>query len=187
MTLLSAQIHQVTEAEAATMGSVMAARRLSGILRLLFRAPVFVYRWGCGWLFGHRLLLLIHVGRHTGLHRCTVLEVAEYREDGPEAVVVSAFGREADWLRNIEASPHPEVIIGSQHFIATCRVVGGDEAVRVLAGYQHRNRFIAPIVRAGFSWLLGWKFDGSEEHRRRLAAQLPFIAFRPRSPQRSNP
>jgi len=79
------------------------------------------------------------------------------------------------------------VIIGSQHFIATCRVVGGDEAVRVLAGYQHRNRFIAPIVRAGFSWLLDWKFDGSEEHRRRLAAQLPFIAFRPRSPQRSNP
>jgi hypothetical protein len=102
-------------------------------------------------------------------------------------VVVSAFGREADWLRNIEASPHPEVIIGSQHFTATYRVVGEDEAVSLLAGYQRRNRSIAPIVRLGFSWLLGWKFDGSEEHRRRLAAQLPFIAFHRRSQYTDNP
>jgi deazaflavin-dependent oxidoreductase (nitroreductase family) len=164
----------------------MAARRLSGTLRWLFQAPVFAYRCGCGWLFGHRLLLLIHIGRRTGVRRHTVLEIVEYRENGPEAVVVSAFGREADWLRNIEASPHPEVIIGSQHFVATYRVLGEDEAVRVLAGYQHRNRFIAPIVRAGFSWLLGWKFDGSEEHRHWLAAQLPFIAFRPRSQHSDN-
>ena len=158
----------------------MAGRRLSGTLRWLFRAPVFVYRWRCGWLLGHRFLLLIHVGRRTGRRRDTVLEVVEYRKDGPEAVVVSAFGREADWLRNIEATPNPEVIIGSLHFTAEYRVLGEDEAVRVLAGYQHRNRLIAPIVRLGFSRILGWKFDGSEEHRRRLAAQLPFIAFRRR-------
>ncbi|HEV2098867.1 MAG TPA: nitroreductase family deazaflavin-dependent oxidoreductase [Stellaceae bacterium] len=165
----------------------MAARRSSGILRLVFRAPVFFYRWRCGWLLGHRFLLLVHIGRRTGLRRCTVLEVAEYRENGPELVVVSAFGRRADWLRNIEASPHPEVITGSQHFTSTYRILGADEAVRVLAGYQHRNRLIAPIIRLGFSWLLGWKFDGSQEHRRRLAAQLPFVAFRPRLQQSGNP
>ena len=101
--------------------------------------------------------------------------------------MVRAFGREADWLRNIEASPHPEVIIGSQHFTATYRVVGEDEAVSVSAGYQRRNQFIAPIIRLGFSSLLGWKFDGSEEHRCRLAAQLPFFAFRRRSQHTDNP
>ena len=156
----------------------MATDRLSGALRWLFRAPVFLYSWRCGWLLGHRFLLLIHIGRHTGRRRETVLEIVEYRKEGPEAVVISAFGRKADWLRNIEASPHPEVIIGSQHFIAVYQFLAEDEAVRVLEGYQHRNRFIAPIVRAGFSWLLGWRYNGSEEHRRRLAAQLPFIAFR---------
>ena len=156
-------------------------------MRWLFRVPVFFYRWRCGWLFGHRLLLLIHIGRRTGMRRHTVLEIVEYRREGPEAVVVSAFGREAQWLRNIEASPNPEVVIGSQHFTAIYRVLGEDEAVGALAGYQHRNRFIAPIVRAGFSWLLGWRYDGSEEHRRRLAAQLLFIAFGPRSGQSKNP
>jgi hypothetical protein len=31
---------------------------------------------------------------------------------------MSAFGRNAAWLRNIEATPSPEVVIGSQHFVA---------------------------------------------------------------------
>jgi deazaflavin-dependent oxidoreductase (nitroreductase family) len=167
-------------------GWTMAASRLNGTLGWLLRAPVYLYRWRCGWLLGHRFLLLIHIGRRTGRRHSTVLEIVEYRREGPEAVVISAFGRDADWPRNIEAMPNPEVVIGSQHFTAVHRLLGEAEAVRVLAGYQRRNRFIAPIVRLGFSWLLGWKFDGSKEHRRRLAAQLPFIAFRPRSAQSKN-
>jgi hypothetical protein len=50
----------------------------------------------------------------------------------------------------------------------------------VLGGYEQRNRLIAPIIRWVLSRLLGRHYDGSEAHRRRLAAQLPFIAFRPR-------
>jgi hypothetical protein len=54
-------------------------------------------------------LLLINIGHRTGLRRYTVLEIMEYRKEGPEAVVMSAFGPNADWLRNIEATPSPEV------------------------------------------------------------------------------
>ena len=72
-------------------------------------------------MLGHRFLLLIHFGRRTGLRRHTVLEVIEYRTGGTEAVVMSALGRKADWLRNIEAIPGPEVVIGSQHFVAAHR------------------------------------------------------------------
>jgi hypothetical protein len=39
---------------------------------------------------------------------------------------------------------------------------------------------IAPIIRRVLSRLLGWHYDGSDDHRRRLAARLPFVAFRPR-------
>lgn len=77
-------------------------------------------------------MLLIHVGRRTGLRRQTVLEVLEYRNEGPEAVVMSAFGPTADWLRNIEATLNPEVIIGSQRFIAAHRILDEQEAVRLL-------------------------------------------------------
>jgi deazaflavin-dependent oxidoreductase (nitroreductase family) len=154
--------------------------RLNPALRRLFRAPVYLFRWKCSWLFGHRFLLLIHTGRRTGLRRCTVLEVIEFRKNGPEAVVVSAFGRSADWLRNIEAIPGAEVVIGSQRFVAAHRFLDEEEAVRAIAGYERRNRLIAPIVRWEFSRILGWRYDGSQEARSRLVRQLPLIAFHPR-------
>ena len=38
---------------------------------------------------------------------------------------------------------------------------------------------MAPIVRRVLSRLLGWRYDGSEDARRRLVCQLPLVAFRP--------
>ena len=143
--------------------------------------PVYLYRWKCGWLLGHRFLMLIQVGRRTGLRRCTILEVMEYRKGLPEMVVMSAFGRNSDWLRNIEATPSLEVIIGARLFPAVYRTLDETEATAVIAGYERRNRIIAPVVRAALSRLVGWRYDGSEQARRRLAAQRPLIAFRPRS------
>jgi deazaflavin-dependent oxidoreductase (nitroreductase family) len=159
----------------------MAATRLNGTLRCLFRAPLYLYRWRWGWLLGHRFLLLIHVGRRSGLRRHTILEVLDYRKENPEAVVMSAFGPSADWLRNTEAPPGPVVVIGSQRFTAAHRVLDEREAVRVIMGYERRNRFIAPIIRSVLGRLLGWRYYGSESDRRQLVTQLPLIALRPRS------
>ncbi len=150
-----------------------------GLLWFLFRAPVHLYRWGLGCIFGKRLLLLTHRGRHTGLRRQTVLEVVEYRKDGPEAIVANGFGPECDWVRNIEATPGEEVTVGSQHFVAARRYLGEEEAIKVIQGYEERNRFIGPIVRAAFTWLLGWKYRANENDRRRFVQQVPLIAFRP--------
>ena len=94
---------------------------------------------------------------------------------------MSAFGPNADWFRNIEATPNPEVVIGSRRFIAGHRVLDQEEAVEVIAGYEQRNWFIAPIIRLVLSRLLGWRYKGCEGDRRPLVARLPFIAFRLRS------
>lgn len=155
--------------------------RLSPIWRWLFRVPVHLYRWRLGRLFGCRFLLLIHVGRRTRRRRETLLEVVEYRKEGPEAVVMCARGRNADWLRNIEAAPEIEVVIGGDRFAARHRILATEEAVSVIAGYERRNRPIAPILRRVLSRLAGWPYRGSPEERRRLVAQLPLIAFRLRS------
>jgi deazaflavin-dependent oxidoreductase (nitroreductase family) len=159
----------------------MIAIKKRGMLWYSFRAPVYLYRWRLGWLFGHRLLLLTHIGRRTGLRRQTVLEVVEYRKAGPEVVVANGFGPDCDWVRNIEAKTGEEVTVGLQHFVASHRFLGEDEAIKVIQDYEHRNRFIAPVVRRGFSWLLGWRYRGGESDRRRLVGQIPLIAFRPRS------
>lgn len=90
------------------------------------------------------------------------------------------MGCNASWLRNIEAAPDcVEIVIGSRQFKASYRRLGSDEAIAVIAGYERRNRLIAPLVRAGFSWLLGWPYDSSDAARSRAAAEKPYIAFRP--------
>ena len=152
--------------------------RMNPMLRHLFRAPAYLYRWKCGWLLGHRFLLLIHIGRRTGRRHHTVLEIMERRNDGPEAIVMSAFGRNADWLRNIEATPSSEIIIGSQRFIVALRLLDEEEAVRVITDYEKRNRLITPVIRAVLSRLLGWHYRSSMSDRRRLVKQLPLIALR---------
>jgi deazaflavin-dependent oxidoreductase (nitroreductase family) len=162
----------------------MTAIKKRGMLWYFFRAPVYLYRWHLGWLFGKRCLLLTHFGRRTGLRRQTVLEVVEYRKQGPEVVVANGFGPNSDWVRNIEANSGEEVTVGRQHFVASHRFLAEAEALTVIQDYERRNRFIAPVVRRGFSWLLGWQYHGSEGDRRRLVRQLPLIAFRPQASQR---
>jgi hypothetical protein len=71
----------------------------------------------------------------------------------------------------------PEVIIGSQRFIAAHRVLDEEKAISVITGYERRHWLIARIIRRVLSYFLGKRYDGSKDHRRRLVAQLPLIAF----------
>ena len=155
------------------------AAKLSGTLRGLFRAPVLHYRRRLGWLLGHRFMLLVHVGRRSGLRRRTVLEVIEYRNQRPEVVVMSAFGFNADWFRNIQATPGPDVIVGWRCFRAAHRTLDEPEAMSVIAGYERRPWLVAPIIRAVLSRLVGWRYDSSDTARHRLASELPLVTFQP--------
>jgi deazaflavin-dependent oxidoreductase (nitroreductase family) len=152
-----------------------------GALRFFLQVPVFLYRWNLGGLLGRRFLLLIHIGRRTGIRRQTVLEVLEYRDDGPEFIVMSGFGRNADWLRNIEARRTAEIIVGSQRLTVAHRFLSEEEAIEALHHYEYRNRFMASVIRCVLSRLAGWRYRSSETDRRRLVQQLPLLAFRPLS------
>ncbi|WP_231639835.1 nitroreductase family deazaflavin-dependent oxidoreductase [Mycobacterium sp. Marseille-P9652] len=130
--------------------------------RRLVRAPIWLYKARAGALFGSRLLMLEHIGRTSGARRYAVLEVVDHPR--PDTwVVVSGFGRKAQWLRNIEANPRVRVYVGSQPpRRATARVLDQAEADRTLAAYRSRHprtwqrfrpvleeTFGAPITEAG--------------------------------------
>ena len=87
-----------------------------------------------------------------------------------EATVMSASGPNSHWLRNIQANDQLEVSIGRTFFAGSYRMVGPQEAMEVLADYDHRN----VLSRLG-----GGPFDGSHAACRRLAYQLPMVAFKP--------
>jgi hypothetical protein len=93
--------------------------------------------------------------------------------------VMAGLGTSADWYRNLQAHPAIEVAIAQQRFQPAHRVLSEREAVAVLADYERRNRWVSPLVRRMLSWLVGWNYDGTDEARRRLAHELPLVAFRP--------
>lgn len=152
---------------------------MNRVAKVIFRAPVRLYDKGFGWLLGRRFLCLTHLGRRSGRMYRTVLEVVGV--DGDEYVVVAGLGAGADWFRNIQARPPVEVVVGRCRFPAGHRVLGEEEAIAVIASYEHRNRLAGPVVRFALGKLLGWRYDGSDLARRRMARQLPLVGLRPRS------
>ncbi|WP_396931064.1 nitroreductase family deazaflavin-dependent oxidoreductase [Mycolicibacterium sp.] len=147
------------------------------VTRALSRAPTWLYGRGLGWLLTGRLMCLTHVGRRSGRHYRTVLEVVGRR--GEEIYVVSGFGSSSDWYRNVAANPPVEVINGRHRFTPVCRTLEPSEAASVIADYERRNRLITPVVRTGLSKLVGWEYDGTPTARERLVHEVPLLGFRP--------
>ncbi|GAA2360450.1 nitroreductase family deazaflavin-dependent oxidoreductase [Saccharopolyspora halophila] len=153
-------------------------RKPRGALRVLLRAPIWLYRARLGALAGHRLLYLAHRGRRTGARREVVVEVVRYRPDVPEAVVVAAWGKNPDWYRNLRAAPALEVRIGAQRWTRPeHRFLDGEEAHAVLLDYQrahpHAWKRIAPV--------LGFPVDPADPSWPERARAVRAIAFTPRA------
>ena len=92
---------------------LLGLRRRPGRLALaVFRLPLLLYRRGWGWLLGDTFLLLVHAGRKTGTRYSTVAMVLRYDPRTQEAVICSGWGKDADWIRNIQAHPALQVQIG---------------------------------------------------------------------------
>jgi deazaflavin-dependent oxidoreductase (nitroreductase family) len=149
----------------------------SGVLKWLLRLPGAMYRSHAGWLFGHRLLMLRHQGRVSGLVRDTVLEVVHRDAASHESFVVSGWGRQAAWFRNIEAGGALEVWVASKRFVPEYRVVAGGEALQLMQAYVDEHRLAAKVVG---KWL-GFEL-GKPGEIERLVQELPVLAFRPKRP-----
>ena len=76
-----------------------------GLRAIPWRLPILFFHLRLGWIFGHRALLLTHIGRMSGLPRHAVLEVIQYEIDTNLHYVASGFGEKSDWYRNIKKTP----------------------------------------------------------------------------------
>lgn len=151
------------------------------ILGRALRLPAHLYDIGAGRLLGHRFLLVTHRGRRSGRLYRTMLEVVRWDPEKQEAIVMSGFGQRSNWLLNVLAGGAVEVRIAATRFEPAVRSPEREEAVRVLADYERRNRLAGPIVRAVLSRLAGFRYDGSAAARYRLVEALPLVAFNPRN------
>lgn len=144
----------------------------SGLLRVrwLVRAPIWVYRARLGAIFGHRLLMLEHVGRKTGLRRFVVLEVVDH-PTADRYVVVSGFGTRAQWFRNVEATPQVRVYLASRASVpATARRLDEAAGADALGRYAYAHPRAWAKLRPVLEGTLGVNIA---EH----GTELPMIAI----------
>jgi deazaflavin-dependent oxidoreductase (nitroreductase family) len=113
--------------------------------RFFMRAPIAAYRVNAGWLFGTRFLLLEHRGRTSGQIRQAVLEVVETAESGAP-VIVSGFGEQSQWCKNITADPNVWVTWGRSRFAAVAARLDPAEGLALFERYRGAHPRAAQVL-----------------------------------------
>lgn len=157
-------------------------RKPGRLAAAFFRLPLKAYQHDAGPAVGRTFLAFTHVGRVTGRPHQTVAMVLRHDRATGEAVIVSAWGPQTDWYRNLQVQPAAQVQLGGQTFTPEQRFLGADEAfgvgVQFRREHPHRLRF--------FSAVLGWGDLRDDARLREFVATHPFVAFRPAAGTRAS-
>lgn len=142
----------------------------SGWKRILFRAPVPIYRARLGFIFGHRFVMLCHTGRKTGETRRTILEVVV--NDSAAVYVAAAWGAKAQWLKNVQADPAVVFYLGPKKYPTRAHLVSNDEARDVMHRYVTAHpRTLDKLAR----FMLDDPGETSAEQAERVALSVPIV------------
>jgi deazaflavin-dependent oxidoreductase (nitroreductase family) len=136
---------------------------------------------------GHRFLQLTHTGRRSGREYHTVLEVVDHDPVSGAVTVVSGFGSRSDWFRNVTSGGPVAVDLGRGPRCAEHEVLPLEDAERMIGRYERRHRLATPVLRRALSAMVGWRYEGTDDQRRRLVEQLPVVRFTPARSDRQAP
>ncbi len=146
-----------------------------GISRLLFRAPIWLYKLHLGWLLGKRALKITHTGRISGLPRHVVLEVVKYEPASETYYIAAAWGERSDWVKNIRVNPQVQIQVGRQNMNAVAVQLTQDESEEIILDYAQRH----PSAMKNLAGFMGFQVDGTEAGYRELGRQLLMFALNP--------
>ncbi|HLW02438.1 MAG TPA: nitroreductase family deazaflavin-dependent oxidoreductase [Ktedonobacterales bacterium] len=154
----------------------------SGVLRLVLRLPIVLYRLRLGWLLGQRFVLLEHIGRTSRQVRKTVVEVIGHDRASDTYFIASGWGRRADWYQNLLATPPITIQVGRRHLSVYAETVSAAEGVHMLLDYRQSH----PLAIRELSRVLtgaNLAKASAEELERIVQETLPIVALRPRAEQ----
>ncbi|MDJ0954728.1 MAG: nitroreductase family deazaflavin-dependent oxidoreductase [Acidimicrobiia bacterium] len=154
------------------MASFNFKQKPHGVFRALLHAPVWVFRSRLGFLFGERIVMLEHRGRRSGKLRQTPLEVVRRR--GDSFILCSGTGPNADWFRNIKATPALALWVGSRRHEVAQRFLPESEAATAFAGYEADHPRAAERLQA----LMGVGHDGTHDSRVQMVGKIPMVELR---------
>ncbi|GAC1327629.1 MAG: nitroreductase family deazaflavin-dependent oxidoreductase [Chloroflexota bacterium] len=154
--------------------------RANGLMRLLFRAPLQMYRGPLADVMASRgILLLTTRGRKSGRPRTA--PVSFMAHEG-KYIVFSGWGATSNWYRNARADRHVQVSVGQRTFAATAELIADptrrQDMMRLMrAGSARRGPppFIRPFLKA----LRVFDYDGELDAAVRAGPDLPVVEITP--------
>ena len=148
----------------------------TGIHRLLWRAPIWMYRLKLGGLIKKRMLLLHHTGRVSGQPRQNVLEIVKRDEENDVYYLASGFGKRSDWYKNISKQPAVSITVGREEKMVTAVLLSTEESAEMMVDYAHRN----PRAAKELTKVCGLTTDSSDEDYATIGREyIPFVALKP--------
>ncbi len=155
---------------------LLGVRRTPGRLALwVFGLPLPLYRSGHGWVLGRTFVAVTHVGRKTGTPHLMTAMVLGYDRATEEVVIMSAWGPNTDWIRNLRAQPALKVQLGRREFTPIHRFLTAEEAFDVVLEFRRRHPWRTQLACRIF----GWPNLGDDAALRDFLSTRPLVAFRP--------
>lgn len=147
----------------------------TGIRRLLFRAPIWLYKLHLGWLLGNRMLKLTHQGRVSGEPREVVLEVVCHDPASNVFTVAAAWGEKSDWVKNIRVNPRVRVQVGGQEMEMQAEQLTPEQGEQAILDYAGKH----PTAMRNIASFMGYQLDGSQADYSNLGRKLLMFSFTP--------
>jgi hypothetical protein len=101
--------------------------------------------------------------------------VLSYDPHTREAVICSAWGKDSDWIRNIQAHPALKVQIARKSFTPGHLFLSADESAAVVTEFQRRHPYRSRLLAS----VLGWSDLRSEAAVREFVSTRPFVCLWP--------
>jgi deazaflavin-dependent oxidoreductase (nitroreductase family) len=140
-----------------------------------------MYRIGLGGferLYGMRWIMLTTTGRRTGKAHRVVLDIVDHNATAGVYFVQPAYGRNADWVRNIQKTPVFKVQVGRVQFEARAAELSASESAEKMWRFVQAHPLQSRLV----GWMLGIEAPettSEAEIRRWLAQNFVVLAIEP--------
>jgi deazaflavin-dependent oxidoreductase (nitroreductase family) len=127
-------------------------------------------------MFGKRFVLFQHIGRKTGKHYQTVVEVVEFEKDTGDVIIVAGYGERTQWYQNLQHMQSTTIQLGKHKLPVSVEMLSPEDGADIMARYYQRYGKITGML---FS-ILGYDWDGTEQGARQIAwDHLRFVRFVP--------
>jgi deazaflavin-dependent oxidoreductase (nitroreductase family) len=158
--------------------SVTFSRKPRGLLKIFFKVPIYLHKLGLvGWIekfSGAQWMLITTIGRKTGKPRQVMVDVLNYDQEHDTYFIEAAYGRRADWVRNIRANPVFQAQVGKREFSARAVELPPERNGDLLVAMYQR----APGYTRAVCAMVGVKVN-SEEDIKKVGGKLLLLAVEP--------